>query len=136
MAREAVPFPEDKIPNAPLTGVRARATRVWKLDLAIWLMVANTLLQCVLCGFMWGLNRYNRPSWATGLFVGLGCGAAGIGGFIMFLEGKAVKGIEGVPLSQRDYDRLERDREQGIFHFNNIDDKDIAKKEKKGTNGK
>jgi hypothetical protein len=75
---------------------------------------------------MWALNRYDRPSWATGLFVGLGCGVAGIGGFIMFLEGKGVKGIEGVPVSQKDRERLERDREQGIWHFNNIKDKNLS----------
>lgn len=131
-SRSAIPFPETKIPEAPLTGVRARPTQVWKLDLVIWLMVANTFLQCVLSGFMWGMNRYNRPSWATGLFVALGCSVAGVGGFIMFLEGKAVKGIEGVPVSQKDMERLEQDREQGIWHFNNIQDKNLDVKGKQG----
>lgn len=126
VSRSKIPFPETKLPEAPLTGVRAPPTKTWKLDLVIWLMVANTFLQCVLCGFMWALNRYDRPSWATGLFVGLGCGVAGIGGFIMFLEGKGVKGIEGVPVSQKDRERLERDREQGIWHFNNIKDKNLS----------
>lgn len=125
----AVPFPPEKIPDAPLTAVRARATKVWVLDLVIWLMVMNTFLQCVLCGFMWGMNRYDRPSWATGLFVGLGCGVAGIAGIIMFVEGKQVKGVEGVPVSQEDLELLARDRERGVYHINNIDDK--AEKEKK-----
>ncbi|KHO00876.1 Yippee-like protein [Metarhizium album ARSEF 1941] len=125
VSRSAIPFPETKIPEAPLTEVRARPTLGWKLDLVIWLMVANTFLQCVLSGFMWGMNRYSRPSWATGLFVALGCGVAGIGGFIMFLEGKTVKSIEGVPLSPADTERLERDREQGVWHFNNIQDKNL-----------
>ncbi|KAK8917641.1 hypothetical protein VCV18_010104 [Metarhizium anisopliae] len=132
VSRSAIPFPETKIPEAPLTGVRARPTLVWKLDLVIWLMVANTFLQCVLSGFMWGMNRYNRPSWATGLFVALGCGVAGIGGYIMFLEGKTVKSIEGVPVSQADMARLERDREQGIWHFNNIKDKNLDFRRKGG----
>jgi hypothetical protein len=44
----------------------------------------------------------------------------------MFLEGKGVKGIEGVPVSQKDRERLERDREQGIWHFNNIKDKNLS----------
>lgn len=136
--RSAIPFPETKLSEVPLTGVRARPTKVWKLDLVIWLMVANTLLQCVLAGIMWGMNRYNRPGWATGLLIAVGCVAAGVGGFIMFLEGKAVKGIEGIPISQKDLDRLERDREQGIFHFNNLKDQDLfakKKKKKKGKNG-
>lgn len=124
----AIPYPEHKIPDAPLTAVRAPPTKLWKLDLVIWLMVWNTFLQCVLSGFMWGLNRYDRPSWSTGLFVGLACSVAGIGGLFMFLEGKAVKGIEGVPLSQQDLEQLERDREQGIWHYNNIKDKDLESK--------
>lgn len=135
VSRSAIPFPETKLSNVPLTGVRARPTILWKLDLVIWLMVSNTLLQCVLAGLMWGMNRYNRPGWATGLLIALGCVAAGVGGFIMFLEGKAVKGIEGVPLSQNDLDRLDRDREQGIWHFNNLKDKDLFAKKKKGKNG-
>lgn len=127
----AIPYPTRKIPDAPLTGVRARPTSLWKLDAAIWLMVANTFLQAVLSGFMWGMNRYNRPSWATGLFIALAFGVAGISGYITFLEGKAVKKIEGVPLSEKDQERLVRDREKGIIHFNNIADKDLSEKERK-----
>ncbi|KAG6018359.1 hypothetical protein E4U43_002517 [Claviceps pusilla] len=129
--RPAIPFPEAKIPDPPLTGVRAPWTAVWKLDLVIWLMVANTFFQCVLSGFMWGMNRYDRPSWSTGLFVALGCLVAGVGGFIMFLEGKAVKGIEGVPVSQQDKNRLDRDRERGIWHYNNLQDKDLKAEKRK-----
>lgn len=129
----AIPFPETKLPEAPLTGMRAPETKVWKLDLVIWLMVANTFFQCVLSGFMWGMNRYDRPSWSTGLFVALGCIVAGVGGFIMFLEGKTVKGIEGVPVSQMDMERLASDREQGIWHFNNIHDKKVEEKGRKGA---
>lgn len=120
---EALPQPIEKIPDAPLTAVRANDSKLWKLDMVIWLMVANTLLQCVLCGFMWGMNRYDRPSWATGLFVGLGCSVAGIGGIMMFLEGKKVKSTEGVPISKEDMELLARDRERGVFHYNNIGDK-------------
>lgn len=128
----SVPYPETKMPDPPLTGVRAPSSRVWKLDLVIWLMVWNTFLQACLSGFMWGMNRYDRPSWSTGLFVALACVVAAIGGFIMFLEGKAVKGIEGVPLTAEDMERLERDREQGIYHYNNIKDKDLDAKKAKG----
>lgn len=121
---DPIPYPEENIPDAPLTGVRARATPLRKLDIVIWFMVANTLLQVVLCGFMWGMNRYDRPSWSTGLFIALGCIVAIAAGLIMFFEGKTVKGIEGVPVSQADMELLARDREQGIFHFNNMGDKD------------
>lgn len=127
----ACPFPEDKIPDAPLTGVRAPPTPITRMDAVIWLMVWNTFLQCVLSGFMWGLNRYDRPSWSTGLFVALACIVAAIGGIVMFLEGKKVKGIEGVPISEEDQKLLQQDRERGVWHYNNIKDKDLAAEEAK-----
>ncbi|EME50155.1 hypothetical protein DOTSEDRAFT_85379 [Dothistroma septosporum NZE10] len=94
-----VPMPVSKRTNDPPTGERAPPTPIWKLDFFIWCQVWNIFFQCCLCGFMWGLNRYNRPSWATGLFVALACGVAGIGGLVSFLEGTKVKRIEGVSSS-------------------------------------
>jgi hypothetical protein len=126
-----IPYPENQMPDAPLTGKRAPATKVWKLDLAIWLMVWNTFLQACLAGFMWGMNRYDRPSWATGLFIALAFGVAGAAGIMTFMEGKKVKSIEGVPLSDEDLERLRKDGEQGIWHYNNIKDKDL--KQEKGS---
>ncbi|KAJ4018997.1 hypothetical protein NW766_002697 [Fusarium irregulare] len=127
----ACPFPPDKIPDAPLTGVRAPPTPITRMDAVIWLMVWNTFLQCVLSGFMWGLNRYDRPSWSTGLFVALACIVAALGGIVMFIEGKKVKGIEGVPISEEDQKLLQEDRERGVWHYNNIKDKDLAAEEAK-----
>jgi hypothetical protein len=46
-----------------------------------------------------------------------------------FVEGKHVKAIEGVPVSEKDQERLKIDREMGITHYNNI--KDEKPKEKK-----
>lgn len=126
-----VPVPLSKISEAPLTGVRAPATKVWKMDFMIWMMVWNTLFQCVLSGVMWGMNRFDRPSWSTGLFVALGCIVAAVGGIVMFVEGKKVKSIEGVPLTDRDRARLERDQELGITHYNNIKDKPLKKEKSK-----
>ncbi|KAI9646240.1 hypothetical protein NHQ30_005680 [Ciborinia camelliae] len=128
--QSCVAFPPDKSPDAPLTGVRAPATAMWKLDFVIWTMVCNTFLQAVLSGFMWGLNRYNRPSWSTGLFVALACIVAACGGIMSFMEAKKVKAIEGVPVSDVDREKLARDRELGVVHFNNI--KDEKPKEKEG----
>jgi len=101
------------------------------MDAVIWLMVWNTFLQCVLSGFMWGFNRYDRPSWSTGLFVALACIVAALGGIVMFIEGKKVKGIEGVPISEQDQKLLQEDRERGVWHYNNIKDKDLAAEEAK-----
>ncbi|KAJ9143597.1 alpha-L-rhamnosidase C protein [Coniochaeta hoffmannii] len=116
----SVPYPIEKIPEAPLTGYRAPPTALWKMDFFVWTMIGNTFLQAVLSGFMWGMNRYDRPSWSTGLFVALACMVAAAGGFVSFLEGKNVKSIEGVPLTDQDKEKLARDREQGILHYNNI----------------
>ena len=94
-----LPIPLSKRPDPPLTGVRAPPTAMWKLDFVIWCNVLNTFLQACLCGFMWGMTRYNRPSWATGFFIACACVVAGIGGIMMFVEGKKVKKVEGVPVS-------------------------------------
>jgi hypothetical protein len=123
-ARSAsIPVPPRAIPDAPLTGHRAEPTKVWKLDLVVWTYVGNTFLQCCLCGFMWGMNRLDRPGFAVGLFVGLACVVAAIGGLQVFFEGKRVKGVEGVPLSDADRKRLALDKERGVPHYNNIKDK-------------
>ena len=93
----AVPIPAAKTPEQPLTGVRAESTKLWKMDYVVWAFVVNTFLQCVLSGFMWGLNRFDRPSWSTGLFVALACIVAALGGLMQFLESKRIKKVEGVP---------------------------------------
>lgn len=126
-----VPYPVELISDAPLTGIRAPPTKLWKLDAVIWFNVANTLLQVCLSTFMWALNRIDRPSWSTGLFVCLACIVAAIAGIIMGIEGKHVKTIEGVPLTKRDVERLTKDTELGVPHWNNIKDKDPNEKENK-----
>lgn len=128
----SVPYPLKSISNAPLTGIRAPPTPVWKLDYVIWMFVWNTFLQAVLSGIMWGLNRYDRPSWATGLFVALACIVAACAGIMIFVEGKKVKGFEGVPVSEKDQERLKKDEEVGILHVNNINDA-IPKEKKRKT---
>ena len=98
----AIPLPPSKIPDTPLTGIRAPATRLWRLDYVIWAFVLNTCLQAVLSGFMWGFNRYKRPSWSTGTFVALACIVAGLGGLMSFQEGKRVKKFEGIPVKEEE----------------------------------
>ncbi|KAI9723068.1 MAG: hypothetical protein M1828_004316 [Chrysothrix sp. TS-e1954] len=95
---ESLPLPPDRASDPPLTGIRASPTHLWKLDFFVWMQVLNTVFQIVLCVYMWGQNRFTRPSWATGLFVALGCIVAGIGGLVQFVEGKRIKQIEGVPV--------------------------------------
>lgn len=126
---ECLPIPESSMAVAPRTGVRAPATSVWKLDFVIWSMVMNTFAQCALCGIMWGMNRYDRPSWTTGFLVAIACIIAMIGGYVMFLEGKKVKSIEGIALTDRDHEKLAEDKEKGIQHYNNIKDMKPKRKE-------
>jgi hypothetical protein len=77
------------------TGERAPPTRMWKLAFTVHMMVLNTFLQAVLCFFMWHYNRINRPTWATGTFIALGCGSAMLAGVMSWWEGRKVKRIEG-----------------------------------------
>ncbi|KAJ4159185.1 uncharacterized protein LMH87_008093 [Akanthomyces muscarius] len=86
---------DDQIKPPTFTGQVAPPTPVWKLGFTIWMMVCNTLLQAVLCFFMWHYNRIDRPSWATGLFIGLGCGVSMLAGLMSYWEGRKVKKIEG-----------------------------------------
>ncbi|KAL8998486.1 MAG: hypothetical protein Q9169_002429 [Polycauliona sp. 2 TL-2023] len=96
----SIPIPASKAPDQPLTGIRAPPTSLWKLDYVIWAYVLNTFLQVVLSVFMWGYNRYDRPSWSTGTFVALACIVAGLGGLMVFREGKRVKAVEGIPVPE------------------------------------
>ncbi|KAJ5586441.1 hypothetical protein N7450_006228 [Penicillium hetheringtonii] len=68
-----------------------RSTPLWKMDMVVWGNMLNTIFQVCLATCMWAMNRFNRPSWATGLFVGLACVAAGIPGIIMWLEKRSMK---------------------------------------------
>ncbi|KAK3669685.1 hypothetical protein LTR78_010437 [Recurvomyces mirabilis] len=95
-----VPSPPTKAPPPPISGARAPPTALWKVDFFVWSQVVNTFMQACLCGFMWGMNRYDRPSWATGLFIGLAFVIAGLGGFVSYLEGRKIKRIEGVTPKQ------------------------------------
>ena len=123
----AIPLPVSKTPEPPLTGIRAPETKLWKIDYVIWAYVLNTFLQAVLSGFMWGLNRYNRPSWSTGTFVALACIVAGLGGLMAFQEGKRIKAAEGIPVKEEE---VLRDVEKAVVEKKS---KKQKKKMGKGT---
>lgn len=110
----ALALPISLSPGPPLTGERAAPSIYWKLDFVIWAFVWNTWLQIVLCGLMWGFDKYNRPSWSVGLFISLACIIASAGGWVIFKEGKRVKSVEGVPVSEADIEILKemRDKER------------------------
>ncbi|KKA19059.1 hypothetical protein T310_6982 [Rasamsonia emersonii CBS 393.64] len=98
----AVPIPPSRMPDPPLTGVYAPPTKPWKMSFLIWCNIWNTIFQACLAGCMWGLNRYNRPSWTTGLFIALAFIVAGMAGWTEFSEGRRVKKIEGAPMSEEE----------------------------------
>ncbi|EXL41471.1 hypothetical protein FOCG_16275 [Fusarium oxysporum f. sp. radicis-lycopersici 26381] len=77
------------------TGEQAPPTPLWKLGFIIWMMVLNTILQAILCYYMWAYNRINRPTWATGTFIALGCCVAMFAGLMSWWEGRKIKKIEG-----------------------------------------
>ncbi|KAI1431170.1 hypothetical protein GGR50DRAFT_104750 [Xylaria sp. CBS 124048] len=124
----SVPYPLETIPNPPPTGIRAPPSRLWKMDFIAWFNVWYIILQGFLSAFMWGLTRYNRPLWTTGLFFGLTFITSSAAGIMEFNQVMNVKAIEGVPLTKGDMERLARDKEQGIPHYNNLQDKDPEKK--------
>lgn len=68
-------------------------TKEWTMDLVIWCNICNTIFQACLAGCMWGMNRFNRPSWTTGLFVCLACTVAGVGGWVMYKEGRRTRNL-------------------------------------------
>lgn len=104
-ANPAIPLPVTSIPEPPLTGIRAQPSRSWSLDFVIWMYLWNTIIQAFLAGFMWGYNRFDRASWAVGLFITLGCLTGIFAGICVFIEGKKVKAAEGIPIQE--YDVLE-----------------------------
>ncbi|KAI0476675.1 hypothetical protein F4859DRAFT_57725 [Xylaria cf. heliscus] len=127
----SVPYPLETIPEPPPTGVRAPPSELWKMDFIAWLNVWYIVFQAFLSAFMWGMSRYDRPPWTTGLFFGLTFITSSSAGIMEALQVMNVKAIEGVPLTKRDIERLARDKELGIPHYNNIKDKDPEEEEKK-----
>ena len=120
----ALPLPLKKVPDPPLTGVWAPPTALWKMDFVVWAFVLNTVVQAALSGCMWGLNRFNRPSWVTGFLVALACIIAAMGGIMQFVEGKRIKKVEGIPLDTggelEDTEKGEKEKETGDAGGGNV----------------
>lgn len=121
---EAIPLPVTSMPEPPLTGFRAAPSKSWTLDFVIWMYMWNTILQAFLAGFMWGYNRFTRPSWAVGLFITVACLTGIAAGICVFIEGKKVKKCEGIPIHE--YDVLE-----SVEEFQERKQKEVEKMVKK-----
>ncbi|KAI0443411.1 hypothetical protein F4803DRAFT_315124 [Xylaria telfairii] len=127
----SIPYPLETIPDPPPTGVRAPPSEFWKMDFIAWLNVWYVIFQAFLSGIMWGMSRYDRPPWTTGLFFALTFITSSLAGIMEALQVMNVKAIEGVPLTKGDIARLARDKELGIPHYNNIKDKDPEEEQRK-----
>ncbi|KAJ8120108.1 hypothetical protein ONZ43_g3100 [Nemania bipapillata] len=127
----SVPYPLETISDPPPTGIRAPPSKLWKMDFIAWLNIWYIVFQGFLSGFMWALSRYNRPAWTTGLFFALTFITSSAAGIMEALQVLNVRAIEGVPLTKRDIQRLARDKELGIPHYNNIKDKDPEEEQRK-----
>ncbi|KAL2813959.1 hypothetical protein BJX63DRAFT_420967 [Aspergillus granulosus] len=78
-------------PETELGCAKPTCTPLWKLDVVVWGNMLNTVFQTCLAVCMWAMNRFNRPAWATGLFVGLACVAAAFPGIIMWSEKQRIR---------------------------------------------
>lgn len=67
------------------------STELWKLALVIWCKAMNTAFQAILAGFMWGYNRFDRPSWSTRLLIPCSFSCIVIAKLTIVLEGRRVR---------------------------------------------
>ncbi|KAB8259487.1 hypothetical protein BDV32DRAFT_150370 [Aspergillus pseudonomiae] len=68
-----------------------KPTPLWKMDVVVWGNMLNTVFQICLALCMWTMNRFNRPSWTTGLFVALACLVVGFAGVVTWLEQRRIE---------------------------------------------
>jgi hypothetical protein len=82
--------------RAPSPGrPRAPPTPRWKLDFVVWTAMLNTIVQVALASIMWAMDRFTRPSWATGLLVALASLVGAASGAVVYREQQRVKKVEG-----------------------------------------
>ncbi|KAJ7283543.1 hypothetical protein C8J57DRAFT_1292856 [Mycena rebaudengoi] len=56
----------------------------------------NSFFQCILCGTMWGLNRFQRPAWSTGSLIPLSFLCGILSAVFIAVGGSHTKRIEKV----------------------------------------
>ncbi|KAL4782551.1 hypothetical protein BJX76DRAFT_288444 [Aspergillus varians] len=85
-----IPTTDSDAPEAASDNQRPTPTPAWKMDVVVWGNFMNSVFQVCLAVCMWAMNRFNRPSWTTGLFVALACLVAAFAGIVMWLEKKRI----------------------------------------------
>jgi len=84
------------------TWYRAHGTethRAFPINAALWICFlndGNSVFQIFLCGTMWGLNRFERPAWSTGILIpgAFLCGIAAA--VLIWRGGEKTKRVEKV----------------------------------------
>lgn len=65
-------------------------SRPWKLFVVIFLHMASSIFQVLLCVVMWHYNKYDRPTWATASLIGTSASFVVMSGFIMGIEARRI----------------------------------------------
>jgi hypothetical protein len=103
----------EAVSNASASGAMmamyAPVTRLWKIDFVVWLFILNTIFHGVLCGFMWGVTRYDRPRWAQGTFMALSFLCMGLARLMMVWEGRVVRKAEQKAIEKKHNSRTNRE---------------------------
>ncbi|KAG0252052.1 hypothetical protein BG011_007228 [Mortierella polycephala] len=74
----------------------------------------NSMIQEVLCGFMWGMNYHVRPSWVVGLGMVLGCMAAIVPSVMILRQERSVSIIRvaAVAVVEEEEEEKEEDKKK------------------------
>jgi len=56
----------------------------------------NSIFQVILCGTMWGLNRFERPPWSTGILIPASFLCGIVSAIFIWRGGKKTKRVEKV----------------------------------------
>ncbi|KAI0307282.1 hypothetical protein B0F90DRAFT_1932074 [Multifurca ochricompacta] len=73
--------------------------RAFPINTALWICLlndGNSVFQCILAACMWSMNRFDRPSWTTGLLIPLAFGCGILSGILIWQGGKKTKRTERV----------------------------------------
>lgn len=65
-------------------------SRPWKLFTVIFVLMASSILQVLLCFVMWNYSKYNRPTWATASLIGTSASLTVLSGLIMLIESRRI----------------------------------------------
>ncbi|PPQ99078.1 hypothetical protein CVT24_003638 [Panaeolus cyanescens] len=84
------------------TWYRAHGTethRAFPINMALWICLmndGNSIFQIFLCGTMWGMDRFRRPAWSTGILIPASflCGIAAA--ILIWRGGERTKRVEEV----------------------------------------